>query len=138
MPKVTADELNAFFQQAFAKNSMVVEELSESVARLRHPIEFEHLRPGETVLGPILMAVADTAAFAVVLANVGLGPFPATSSLNIHFLKRPPGDRDILAEASLLKPGRRLAVVEVTLTSDGVRDPVAHSTVTYSIPTREV
>lgn len=137
MPKITADELNGFFQQAFAKNSMMVEELSESLARLRHPIESEHLRPGETVLGPILMAVADTAAFAVVLANVGLGPLPATSSLNIHFLKRPPGDRDILAEARVLKLGRRLAVVEVTLISDGLPDPVAHSTVTYSIPPRE-
>lgn len=137
MAKLTAEEVNGFFQQAFAKNSMLVEELSETLARLRHPISSEHLRPGETVLGPILMAVADTAAFAVVLANVGLWPLPATSSLNIHFLKRPPGDRDILADARLLKLGKRLAVAEVTLTSDGEAHPVAHATVTYSIAPRE-
>jgi acyl-coenzyme A thioesterase PaaI-like protein len=39
-----------------------------------------------------------------------------------------------LADARLLKRGKRLVVGEVTIRSDGEGDPVAHVTSTYSIP----
>ena len=45
-----------------------------------------------------------------------------------------PAARDILAEARLIKLGKRLAVGEVELYSDGESDMVAHATGTYSIP----
>lgn len=134
MPKLSVEELNAFFNQAFAKNPMIVEELSDAGATIRHPIASEHLRPGETVLGPVLMAVADTAAYAAVLARIGLVPLAVTASLNIHFLRRPRGDRDVLGRARMVKLGRRLAVSQVDVLSDGESEPVACATVAYALP----
>jgi len=58
-----------------------------------------------------------------------------TTNLNINFLRKPE-TRDLLAECRLLKLGKRLAVGEVTLTSDGMPEPVAHVTSTYSIPAK--
>jgi acyl-coenzyme A thioesterase PaaI-like protein len=40
----------------------------------------------------------------------------------------------VLAQARLLKLGKRLAVGEVSLLSAGSSDPIAHVTATYSIP----
>jgi acyl-coenzyme A thioesterase PaaI-like protein len=41
----------------------------------------------------------------------------------------------VLAAARILKLGKRLAVGEVSLFSADTAEPVAHTTVTYSIPT---
>jgi acyl-coenzyme A thioesterase PaaI-like protein len=59
-----------------------------------------------------------------------------TTSLNINFLKKP-GLAALEAECRLLKIGKRLAVGEVSIRSDGDEDLVAHATVTYSIPSRD-
>ena len=56
-----------------------------------------------------------------------------TTNLNINFLRKP-AQADLLAEAKLLKVGKRLAVGEVAIYSDGSDEPVAHVTSTYSIP----
>ena len=58
-----------------------------------------------------------------------------TTALSINFLRRPE-PADVIAEARLLKLGKRLAVGEVTLWSEGSspEEPVAHVTSTYSIP----
>ena len=82
-----------------------------------------------------MMAMADNATYTVLLAMIGPVALAVTTSLNINFLRKPaPGD--LIAEATLLKLGRRLAVGEVTLSSDDVTGPVAHSTVTYSMLSR--
>ena len=82
-----------------------------------------------------MMAMADNAMYVVLLAMIGPVPLAVTTSLNINFLRKPaPGD--LVAEATILKLGRQLAVGEVTLSSDGVEGPVAHCSVTYSIPPR--
>ena len=67
------------------------------------------------------------------LAMIGPVPLAVTTNLNINFLRRPE-PRDVVAEATLLKLGSRLAVGEVTMYSDGEALPVAHATLTYSIP----
>jgi len=54
-------------------------------------------------------------------------------NLNINFLRKA-APRDLVAEARLLKLGKRLAMGEVTICSDGEAEPVAHVTSTYSIP----
>jgi len=93
------------------------------------------LRPGGTVSGPVMMALADAAMYALVLSKIGPVELAVTTSLNINFLHRPkPGD--VIAEARMLKLGKRLAVGEVNLYSEGEDhdDPVAHVTATYSIP----
>jgi acyl-coenzyme A thioesterase PaaI-like protein len=80
-----------------------------------------------------MMALADFAMYVAVLASIGPVPLAVTTSLNINFLRKP-GEADLLAEAKLMKLGKRLAVGEVGLWSAGSDDLVAHVTSTYSIP----
>jgi uncharacterized protein (TIGR00369 family) len=110
-----------------------VESLEDGAARVRLPFRNDLLRPGGTVSGPALMALADVAVYAAMLSRIGAVPLAVTTNLNINFLRRP-GAADLLAHATLLKLGKRLAVGEVLLTSEGEPDPVAHVTATYSIP----
>jgi uncharacterized protein (TIGR00369 family) len=80
-----------------------------------------------------MMALSDFAMYVAVLGAIGPVPLAVTINLNINFLRRPAA-RDLTAEARLLKLGRRLAVGEVMIRSDGEEEPVAHVTSTYSIP----
>ena len=92
------------------------------------------LRPGGTVSGPTLMALADFAMYVVLLSAIGPIGLAVTVNLTINFLrKRLPG-QDVLAAARLLKLGKRLAVGEVSLLFGTSPDPIAHATSTYSIP----
>ncbi len=93
------------------------------------------LRPGGTVNGPAMVALADVAMYAVVLSLIGPVELAVTTSLNANFLRRPPA-ADLVAEARILKLGKRLAVGEVSLYTDGEPEPVTHVTATYSIPPR--
>ena len=79
-----------------------------------------------------MMALADFAMYVAVLAAIGPVPLAVTTSLNINFLRKP-GRADLLAEAKLMKLGKRLAVGEVSIRRRGGR-LVAHVTATYSIP----
>ncbi len=105
-------------------------------ATARLPFAEAHIRPGGTVSGPAMMALADFAMYALVLGMIGPVKLAVTTSLNINFLRKP-GPADIVAEARILKLGKRLAVGEVNLFSEGQEDPVAHVTATYSIPPPE-
>ncbi len=80
-----------------------------------------------------MMALADFAMYVAVLAAIGPVPLAVTTNLNINFLRKP-ARAICVAEARLLKLGKRLAVGEVTIRSDGEEEPVAHVTSTYSIP----
>ena len=71
--------------------------------------------------------------YVVVLAAIGPVPLAVTINLNINFLRKP-AQRDLTAEARLLKLGKRLATGEVAIRSVGEEEPVAHVTATYSIP----
>ncbi len=95
-----------------------------------HP---DFLRPGGTVSGPVQMALADALMYAVVLSLIGKVELAVTTNLNCNFLRRP-RPADVIAEGRILKLGKRLAVGEVTLYSEGDPEPVAHVTATYSIP----
>lgn len=79
------------------------------------------------------MTLADTAMYIAVLAMIGPVALAVTTNLNINFLRKP-SQADVIAQARLLKLGKRLAVGDVTMYSDGDAEPVAHATVTYSIP----
>jgi len=113
-----------------------VDEIGAGQVTVRLPFRDDFLRPGGTISGPVLMALADLAMYAVVLSLIGRVELAVTTNLNINFLRRPlPGD--VLARGSILKLGQRLAVGEVSLFSEGVDEPVAHVTTTYSIPPRK-
>lgn len=138
MAGITVEEFRDIVRQslpfAASLDAEVVELAAERVV-LRMPYHSDFLRPGGTISGPILMGLADLAMYAVVLAAIGRLELAVTTSLNINFLRKPP-PADVIAEARLLKLGKRLAVGEVSLYSAGDPDMVAHVTSTYSIPPR--
>ncbi|KQP08137.1 phenylacetic acid degradation protein [Methylobacterium sp. Leaf99] len=102
-------------------------------ATMRMDHHDRHLRPGGTVSGPSMMALADYALYAAILSNIGPVALAVTTSLNFNFLRRP-GPNGLFAEARLLKLGRRLAVGEVAITAPDSNELVCHATGTYSIP----
>jgi uncharacterized protein (TIGR00369 family) len=135
---MTAQELERFlaaeFPQVFnSESGLSIEALWEGGCRVRQASRELHIRPGGTVSGPTMMALADYAMYVAVLAAIGPVPLAVTINLNINFLRKPaPGD--IVAEARILKLGKTLATGEVTIRSAGEDAPVAHVTATYSIP----
>jgi uncharacterized protein (TIGR00369 family) len=138
---MTVDELERFlaaeFPQVFRPESgLAIDALWDGGCRVRQAFRAASIRPGGTISGPTMMALADFAMYVAVLAAIGPVPLAVTTNLNINFLRRP-AQRDLTAEARLLKIGKQLAVGEVTIRSEGEDDPVAHVTSTYSIPPRQ-
>jgi len=132
--RVSLEELRAFFAREFPQASVTIEDVGPGRARVRQSIGHEHLRPGGTVSGPIMMAIADSASYAAILSRIGIVPLAVTTSLNINFLRKPSANAAIVGEASILKLGRLLVVCEVHVYSEGDAEPVAHATATYAIP----
>jgi len=135
MPAMTVDELQRFLEDAFPElpPTYVVEAVSDRGARLRLPVTGTHSRPGGTVSGPSLMALADCTAWLSIVGQIGPVALSVTTSLHIDFLRRPELV-DVVADGVLLKLGKRLAVAEVALASVASPDLVAKAQVTYSIP----
>lgn len=134
---MSVQDLQRFLLDAFPDSppSTVVEEVVHERVRLRLPVERHHRRPGGTVSGPTLMTLADSAAWLAVIAEIGPVALAVTTSLHIDFLRKPPLV-DVVADATMLKLGKRLAVVDVALRSEGAGALVAKAQVTYSIPPR--
>ena len=137
MPKLDAGGLQRFFadEGLDGEGSLVVEDVGEKTARVRLRAARRNLRPGGTLSGASMMALADLAIYAALLGEIGLVPLAVTTSLTINFLRKPPL-ADVLAQARLLKVGKTLAFGEIVLVSEGDPRPVAHCTSTYSIPPR--
>lgn len=139
-PVMTVSELTEFLDREFPQihvNGRVfsVDRISPGEVAIRLSANDAHLRPGGTVSGPSMMALADLSAYAVILAHIGPVALAVTTNLNINFLRKPePGD--ILGTCRIMKLGKRLAVVEVGIAGEGQEDDVAHATATYSIPPR--
>ena len=133
----TRDELRAYlvgvFPQVWASGLYEIEEIGPMNARVRLNFHTAHLRPGGTISGPSLFALADLALYVAILAQIGRVPLAVTTNLNINFLRRP-APVDVLGETKLIKLGKRLAVGEVAMRSVGETELVAHATATYSIP----
>lgn len=116
------------------KGAIVVESVAPGIARVRMPFRDGMIRPGNVLSGPAMFSAADLAMYALVLSHLGPTLMAVTSTFTINFLnKAKPGD--LIAEAGLLKMGRRLVVMEVSLYSSA--DPatrVAHVTGSYALP----
>lgn len=138
--KMNVAQLEAFlareFPQAFGPSRPhKVESVGPGTAVVRLIATDDHLRPGGTVSGPSMMALADGAIYVAILAALGPVALAVTTSLSINFLKKPePGD--ILADCKILKLGKRLVVAEAALRSEGDDELVAHCVATYSVPPR--
>ena len=130
-PVLTVAELETFlrteFPQVFNADSCVsIEDAWHGGARVRQAWRETFIRPGGTISGPTMMALADFAMYVAVLAAIGPVGLAVTTSFNINFLRKP-GRADLLAEAKLMKLGKRLAVGEVAIRSDGGSDLIAHA-----------
>ena len=141
MPLVmTVGELERFLAAEFPQgvnpeSGLSIEAVWDGGCRVRQAFRELHVRPGGTISGPTMMALADFAMYVAVLAAIGPVPLAVTINLNINFLRKP-AQRDLTGEARLLKLGKRLATGEVLIRSDGEDEMVAHATSTYSIPPR--
>jgi uncharacterized protein (TIGR00369 family) len=136
MPKMTIDEFNILLaeEMPFALEAgLTLDEMKNGDATMTLPYDDTMLRPGGTISGPSMMMLADATMYAVVLSMIGRVALAVTTNFNINFLRKPsPGD--ISAEGKIIKLGKRLAVIQVTLFSANEEEPVAHATGTYSIP----
>ncbi|TMJ82466.1 MAG: PaaI family thioesterase [Alphaproteobacteria bacterium] len=136
--KMSVKDLEAFllaeFPQAFLSGDISIESADGTTCLLRQRYSDQMLRPGGTVSGPTLMALADCAMYVVLLSAIGPVGLAVTVNLSINFLRKGAPGQDVLAAARLLKLGKRLAVGEVSLLSGTLPDPIAHATSTYSIP----
>lgn len=134
--KMNIAALTDFMEQQFPQvaDDFVIEDLGEMRIRTRLVVSERHLRPGGTVSGPTIFALADVTVYLAILAMIGPRALAVTTSCSLDFMRRPTAGADLIAECRLLKLGRVLAVGEVLMFSDGGKDPVARASMTYSIP----
>lgn len=140
-PIMDPEALNRFLEADFPQlhtdgKVFEVMEVAPGTVTMRLLPNERHLRPGGTISGPTLFALADVGAWCAVLAHIGPVALAVTTNLNINFLRKPAA-ADLIADARLMKVGKRLAVGEVNLYSDGESEPVAHVTSTYSLPVQK-
>jgi uncharacterized protein (TIGR00369 family) len=132
MPEMDRETLQAVLDKV--ESPYIVDEVKENGdVRLRLPLAQAHIRPGGTISGPALMAIADGAAWAAVLSHRGPDMSPVSTSLHIDFLSKPEPD-DLVADGVVLRLGRSLGVVEVSIRSAGTQRLVAKAQVTYAVP----
>ncbi len=148
-PLMSASELDAFLHSDFPQlggpqGSYAVTAVAPGSATMTLITGDQHLRPGGTVSGPTLFALADVAAYVAILAHIGPVALAVTTNLSINFLRKPEPGR-LAARAQILKLGKRLAVVEISIASAAALDDsgtcpeediFAHAVATYSIPPR--
>lgn len=127
--------LEAWFRAHWPRfdDTFALEDLAPGRARVRFLVAPRHGRPGGTLAGPAMMTLADTAIYAAILAGDARATDAVTSSFHMCFLRRP-ALRDVLADAEILKTGRRLIVGEVRLHTEGDDDAIAQATVSYARP----
>lgn len=135
---LSKEEVAAFLDEVFpqVRGLFEIEAVAPMAARVAQEVTEAHLRPGDTVSGPTLFALADVSFYIAVIAMIGREALTVTSTLTINFLRKPQPTR-LIGEARILKLGRTLATGDVTLFSEGLDAPVAHATVTYAIPQRD-
>ena len=137
-PVLTAQEVSDYVHGVFSESDVYnwqVEAVRPGEISVVMKTGSRDIRPGGTVSGPTMFALADITAYLLILAHVGEVALAVTTSLNINFLNKPePGE--LKAEGRLIKLGKRLAVCEIWITSGADDTIVAQATATYSIPPR--
>ena len=130
--------LERFLAEQFPQvgDDFLIEELSPSGVSVRLKVQERHLRPGGTVSGPSMFALADIGMYLAILARIGPVALAVTTNCSIDFMRKPSADADMLCKTRLLKLGKSLAVGDALLYSEGMPDPVARAGLTYAIPPR--
>lgn len=139
MTAMTESELMAFLAREFPQvaDDFSIERVTEDGVIMRLLTAERHLRPGGTVSGPTMFALADVAMYFAVLSRIGPKALAVTTNCSIDFMRKPEAGRDLIATGRLLKLGRVLAVGDVLIQSEGKDAPVARASLTYSIPPKD-
>ena len=134
--RFTKESLIAYIERVFPqiKGDFKIEELNEETTKVRLKVSNRHLRPGGTVSGPSMFGLADISVYMAVLANIGSESLSVTTNCSIDFMRKPAANADLISNCKLLKIGKRLAVGDVLIYSEGMDKPVARASLTYSIP----
>ncbi len=128
--------LQAFLAEAFpqVKDDFAVDAVTDDGVTVRLLANDRHLRPGGTVSGPAMFALADVGIYLAVLSRIGPKALAVTTNCSIDFMRKPEAGSDLVAECRLLKLGKVLAVGDVLIFQGGSKKPVARASMTYSIP----
>lgn len=132
---MTKEELNDFLEKEFPqvnKNFEILKVRDKNFSMLMH-ISSEHLRPGATVSGPTMFLLADVTFYLATLSVIGPKSLTVTTNCSINFLRKP-NEKNLISEARILKLGKTLSVGDVLIYSEDIDEPVAHASLTYSIP----
>ncbi len=111
-----------------------LDSIERGKATMLLPYQQRSIRPGGSIAGPYMMMLSDACMYAVVLSMIDEAKLAVTTSFNINFLRKP-SNSDLIAEGKIIKLGKRLAVMEVSILTGN--DIVAHATGTYSIPPKK-
>ena len=134
-PLMSKIDLENFLEKEFpqvSNNFKILNTKSNSLSMLMH-ISDEHLRPGGTVSGPTMFLLADVSFYLATLSMIGPKSLTVTTNCSINFLRKP-NISDLISETRVLKIGKTLSVGDVLIYSEGIKEPVAHASLTYSIP----
>jgi len=136
MPKITPQEFNQLIDDELpwaSDSGMILEKAESGRAVMRLPYHQNSVRPGGSISGPHMMMLADACMYAVVLTLIGKVKLTVTTNFNINFLRKPM-ESDLIADGRIIKLGKRLAIMEVSIYAGDESHLVAHATGTYSIP----
>ncbi len=65
-------QINQFLKDDFPQVRSRVEKIDTRYSLIRHPVIEADLRPGGTVSGPTLFAIADLALYVAILGEIGI------------------------------------------------------------------
>ena len=134
-PLMSKIDLENFLEKEFpqvSNNFKILNTKPNYLSMLMH-ISDEHLRPGGTVSGPTMFLLADVSFYLATLSIIGPKSLTVTTNCSINFLRKP-NISDLISESRVLKIGKTLSVGDVLIYSEGIKEPVAHASLTYSIP----
>ena len=128
-------ELELFMKKEFSqvsKNFKILD-LDLGSISMKMNVLHEHLRPGDTISGPTMFLLADISFYLATLSLIGPKSLTVTTNCSINFLRKP-NKHDLTSKARILKIGKTLSVGDVLIYSEDINEPVAHASLTYSIP----
>ena len=134
-PLMSKVDLENFLEKEFpqvSSNFKILNTKPNSLSMLMH-ISDEHLRPGGSVSGPTMFLLADVSFYLATLSIIGPKSLTVTTNCSINFLRKP-NISDLISETRVLKIGKTLSVGDVLIYTKGIKEPVAHASLTYSIP----
>ena len=134
-PLMSKIDLEKFLEKEFpqvSNNFKILNTKPNYLSMLMH-ISDEHLRPGGTVSGPTMFLLADVSFYLATLSIIGPKSLTVTTNCSINFLRKP-NISNLISESRVLKIGKTLSVGDVLIYSEGIKEPVAHASLTYSIP----